>query len=138
MQMDRGLFNSVEEDVTEANQRCLAEQNSQHAEQSKKATPRKSSVNKPTGRGLRQRLEKNQFRCELSGVLLTPETLSLDHEVPLAHGGVHAEENLLLVHAVVNIMKGRLSRDEFVSWCRAVADYADTHTLPPVKGTSEG
>ncbi len=130
MQMDRSLFNSIEKNVAETDERCLVEQNTKHVEQSKKTATQKTGVNKPTGRGLRQRLEKNEFRCELSGVLLTPETLSLDHEVPLANGGCHTEENLLLVHAVVNIMKGRLSRDEFVRWCRAVADHADSHSHP--------
>jgi len=64
---------------------------------------------------------RQNFKCAISGRTLTPETASLDHIVPLGRGGDHALENLWVVHHQVNLAKGTLTVEEFVTMCRDVA-----------------
>lgn len=68
-------------------------------------------------------MKENDFRCEYSGVELTTDTVELDHVVPIKHGGEHVEENIALVHSVVNRMKGTMTHDEFVRWCKLVTQW---------------
>jgi hypothetical protein len=72
-------------------------------------------------RRLMKRLSENGFKCELTGVRLTLETFAIDHVVPLSKGGTNDFENLQIVHATVNKMKGTLSQDEFITWCKRIA-----------------
>jgi len=65
-------------------------------------------------------LERQQFRCALSGRELTPATASLDHIVPLAKGGSHTIDNLWVVDQQINIAKGTLPLDEFLRVCAEV------------------
>lgn len=85
----------------------------QQAENEKKVTPAK----------LLRMIELQEFRCALSGVQLTPSDSSLDHKTPLSKGGSHTICNVEFVHPVINRMKGTLTREEFVSWCRKVAQW---------------
>ena len=71
---------------------------------------------------LRERIDAIGWRCELSGAKLNPDMFSLDHIVPLAHGGTHDAGNIQFVHPVINAMKGTLSVQEFVGWCKLVAE----------------
>lgn len=56
---------------------------------------------------------------------MTPETLAVDHINPLAndHDG-HALDNIQLVLRAVNDAKGTMDNIEFISLCRAVADWS--------------
>lgn len=74
-----------------------------------------------TAKMIMELIERQQFRCALSGRLLTPETASLDHMVPLSRGGMHDLSNLWIVDHQVNAAKGALTVDEFVAICREVA-----------------
>ena len=76
-----------------------------------------------TARKLRERIEQIGWRCELSGAKLSPHTFSLDHIVPLAHGGLHDASNIQFVHPIINAMKGTLNMQEFVGWCKLVAEH---------------
>lgn len=78
---------------------------------------------KVTQRALMRLLDAQHKRCALTGVDLTPETVSLDHITPLQSGGEDCMSNVQLVHAVVNSMKGTMSQVEFVRWCRRVASH---------------
>lgn len=80
----------------------------------------KQKVNQPF---LVKLIEKQGYRCAISGVELTPELASLDHIVPVSKGGEHAVDNVIWVHAEINRMKGQLSMDEFVSFCSKVVQY---------------
>lgn len=62
--------------------------------------------------------------CALSGVRLSPPTAALDHKVAVASGGDHSIGNLQVVHEAINRMKGTLANDEFIEWCRTVADHS--------------
>lgn len=69
---------------------------------------------------LYEKLEKQEFRCALSGRNLTPENSELDHIIPVSKGGKHTLDNLQFVRASVNRMKGELSSREFIRICRDV------------------
>ena len=62
-------------------------------------------------------VRRQDFKCAISGRTLTPETASLDHIVPLGRGGEHTLANIWIVNHQVNLAKGTLSVEEFVSMC---------------------
>jgi hypothetical protein len=72
---------------------------------------------------LAQLIRKQEYRCALSGVTLTPDTAALDHIVPYSEGGKHTRDNVQWVHEEVNRMKGQLGSREFKEWCRRVAGW---------------
>jgi 5-methylcytosine-specific restriction endonuclease McrA len=65
-------------------------------------------------------IKAQSYRCAISGRPLTPETASLDHIVPLGRGGEHAITNVWVVDHQVNIAKGTLTLEEFVTMCRDI------------------
>ena len=91
---------------------------------------------RPTGkvstRTLKQLLEWQGYLCALSGVKLSPDTVGLDHIVPVRDGGSDSTDNVQLVHTSVNAMKGTMPNSEFVEWCRRVVE----STRPPSQGPS--
>ena len=68
---------------------------------------------------------QQEHRCAISGRELTPETASLDHIVPFSRGGEHSINNVWVVDQKVNIAKGTMTLEEFVSMCRDVIDQQD-------------
>lgn len=72
---------------------------------------------------LRNLIESQQYRCALSGVVLTPDTAELDHKIAVANGGDHSIENLQVVHVDVNRMKSAMGNDEFIRWCKLIAQW---------------
>ena len=75
-------------------------------------------------------LKRQNYRCALSGVPLTcllqkgtvtKTNASIDRINPK---GGYVLENVQLVCAVINKFRVDLPVNEFVSWCRKVADYA--------------
>jgi 5-methylcytosine-specific restriction endonuclease McrA len=75
----------------------------------------------PTHRELMTLIERQGFRCALSGVRLDPEHAVIDHIVPVSKGGDNEIENLQWVHTVANKMKGNMSNESFIKWCTRVA-----------------
>ena len=69
-------------------------------------------------------IKEQQFRCSLTGVELEPETANADHIHSLMDGGENTIQNIQIVHQVVNRMKGTMSQDEFIAWCKRVAAHA--------------
>lgn len=74
-------------------------------------------------------VEFQQYRCALTGRSLTPESASLDHIVPVRHGGDHAIENAQVLHKDVNRAKTTMTSEEFIRLCREVVAYVDSHNL---------
>jgi CRISPR/Cas system Type II protein with McrA/HNH and RuvC-like nuclease domain len=66
-------------------------------------------------------LNKQRYKCALSGQELTPENVSLDHVVPLCDGGSDDIENVQLVTLEINRMKSTLPNSRFVELCQHVA-----------------
>ena len=85
-----------------------------------------SEIKNATREELRQLIERQGYKCSLTGVELEPRTAELDHVVPVSDGGDHSITNLQVLHKAVNRMKGAMSNDEFVRWCRLVAKAAAT------------
>ena len=73
-----------------------------------------------TGKQLKLLLEKQEYRCAYTGELMTPETASLDHVIPLGRDGVDSIENIAIVLQQVNYAKGTMTREEFVEMCGKV------------------
>ena len=73
---------------------------------------------------LMEMLERQEFRCAISGRDLTPETASIDHIMPLARGGAHCPTNAQIVHVDINQAKRNMTNEEFVQMCCEVAEVA--------------
>lgn len=78
-----------------------------------------------------QILEKQDYKCALSGVPLTcvldrgvknPTNASLDRIHP-AKG--YSPSNVQLVCAVLNCFRNNTPVDDYINWCRKVVEYAD-------------
>lgn len=68
-------------------------------------------------------LEKQNYKCSLTGKRLNGENVSIDHIIPVSEGGGHELSNLQLVDKTVNKMRGALSVSEFISLCSCVAQF---------------
>lgn len=72
-------------------------------------------------------VEGQNYRCALSGVELSPAMSSLDHKLPVSCGGSNDIDNLQIIHPVVNYAKARMTNEQFIAMCHAVARlHADT------------
>jgi hypothetical protein len=71
---------------------------------------------------LLQELWENQKRgCALTGLVIAPPNMELDHIVPLSRGGGKGVDNVQWVLPIANLMKMNLMQEEFIALCRAVA-----------------
>lgn len=78
-------------------------------------------------------LKYQNYRCALTGRMLTPNTAALDHIIPVHRGGKHVIVNTQVLHKDVNRAKGSLSNREFIRMCHEVlswSDLADRKELP--------
>lgn len=73
-----------------------------------------------TAKRILQLVKSQDHKCAICGRLLTPETASLDHIVPLSGGGTHDLSNLWVVDHRINLAKGTMSVEEFLQMCREV------------------
>jgi 5-methylcytosine-specific restriction endonuclease McrA len=80
-------------------------------------------------------LERQQYRCALTGHKLTPDTASLDHILPVCRQGAHTIDNAQIVLKEVNRAKGTLTNEEFIALCRAVVRHADKTARHSLKET---
>jgi 5-methylcytosine-specific restriction endonuclease McrA len=78
---------------------------------------------------LRAMLERQCYRCPLTGDLLTPENCAMDHIIPLCRGGSHIKSNAQLVTSDVNRAKGGLLEEEFIALCKKVVFHAKQKDL---------
>lgn len=78
-----------------------------------------------TGTQIENLAKKQQYKCNLTGVELSPDDAEADHIQPVADGGKHEIENVQIVHQVINRMKGTMTQDQFVYWCNLVAKHAN-------------
>ncbi len=66
-------------------------------------------------------IEKQQYKCALTGIELTPDIAEIDHITPTSQGGTNDVDNLQWLHREVNRMKGSLDQARFVELCKLVA-----------------
>jgi len=74
--------------------------------------------------GVLDLLERQRFRCALTGRALTPESAALDHIVPIRCGGEHVIENAQVLHKDVNRAKGSMTTEAFVALCGEVVRWS--------------
>jgi 5-methylcytosine-specific restriction endonuclease McrA len=88
-------------------------------------TPRtqRTKKGKATAQELLRLIKDQEYRCQLSGVVLEPYMAALDHKMPVSSGGSDALENLQWVSAAVNKAKGSMGQDEFITMCKRVASW---------------
>lgn len=81
---------------------------------------------------LLQKLEYQQYRCALTGVPLTcnlekgvisPTNASVDRIIA---GGPYTADNIQMVCRAVNMWRGDLSIEEYVTWCQKVVNHYRT------------
>jgi 5-methylcytosine-specific restriction endonuclease McrA len=72
---------------------------------------------------LRQLIERQSYKCALSGMPLEPDTATLDHIVPISYGGNDAVENLQWLHQDVNRMKGTMNQSDFLRIVRLISQW---------------
>lgn len=87
---------------------------------------------KITAKRLWRKLEDQDFKCALTGLDLTPENASLDHIIPFSQGGTNTIGNVHFVVDYVNMAKGNMSYDEFISMCKSVCDHSKGSPVTPV------
>jgi len=71
-------------------------------------------------------VEDQNYICALSGRKLTPENASVDHIVPLSKNGTHDISNIWIIDLKVNLAKGTMSVEEFISMCKDVAKFQES------------
>jgi hypothetical protein len=81
-------------------------------------------------------LERQNFRCALTGQHLNPSNASLDHVIPVSRGGAHTIENMQVVLTSANHAKGTMTQDEFIQLCREVVAGADRSQEGEANGRS--
>lgn len=67
-------------------------------------------------------LEKQDYRCALTGRELTPDDIAVDHIIPISCGGDFSIKNSQLVSKSVNRAKHTMSQEEFITLCRSVSE----------------
>lgn len=126
VQMERSLFADdfcTQEKKSEGiKERSLDENSAQLDNEFKKADEKKTE--KVNVQGLKKILIDQDYRCALSGVVLSPDCASLDHIVPLVKGGKHVLSNVQIVHPVVNRLKGQMDQHEFMQWVNLIASHS--------------
>lgn len=75
---------------------------------------------KATAKELMQLIEKQNYKCALSGIDLSPQVAELDHIVPRSKGGSDHISNLQWVHRRINRMKGSMSNETFIQTCKLI------------------
>lgn len=57
-------------------------------------------------------LEKQEYRCPLTGRELTPDTTTAEHRIPLHDGGNHEKDNIYLINKEVGRIKRYMTEAE--------------------------
>ena len=68
-------------------------------------------------------IERQDYKCALSGIEITPKTAALDHITPISKGGTNQIDNLQWLDRKVNKAKSTMMQDDFIKLCRAVASH---------------
>lgn len=76
-----------------------------HREYSRRYEQRRSQATVEKVDYVQIRVRDNDI-CHICGLAVTEETLSFDHVVPLARGGLHSYDNVKIAHKTCNFSKG--------------------------------
>jgi 5-methylcytosine-specific restriction endonuclease McrA len=85
-------------------------------------SPAPASTGKVTIKSLLKLLETQGGLCALTGRVLTPENVAVDHIEPYSAGvGQHCLENIQLIVREANSAKGTMSNVAFIEMCHDVS-----------------
>ncbi len=70
-------------------------------------------------------LKTKMTNCEYCGVKLNRTNFSVDHKIPLAHGGDTSTENLAYCCSKCNTAKGEMNYDEFMALIAMIREWDD-------------
>ncbi len=84
----------------------------------------KKKIEKPrfTTKFIREQLEKQDFKCFLSGLPLEAWNCEAEHFLPLGekHSGDHSPGNIVFVRRELKSLKRECSIEEIVTICKAI------------------
>lgn len=83
---------------------------------------KKKGKSKFTTKFIREQLDKQEFKCFLSGLPLDSYNTEAEHLIPLGkkHSGDHSPENIVFVRKELKSLKRECSMDEIVEICKAI------------------
>ena len=82
-----------------------------------------TAFGKVTAKELYALLDRQQYRCALTGRKLTPSCATLDHRTPLSRGGEHDLSNIQILDKQINVAKGTMTQVEFIQVCHEVIEW---------------
>lgn len=86
-----------------------------------KGPARKNKIVRARGSNPILNLAERQFwRCAVTGVPITVDTMEVDRIMPKSRGGNNELTNLRIVHRSVNQMKRNLTDEELLEWSRRI------------------
>jgi 5-methylcytosine-specific restriction endonuclease McrA len=68
-------------------------------------------------------IKKQEYRCALSGSVLSANNASCDHIIPVSLGGSDEIDNLQWVDPQINKAKGSMTNEDFIRMCQRVAEW---------------
>lgn len=84
----------------------------------------KPKAERATSSDLMDLLKKQDYKCALTGVVLTPKNANIDHIFPRSQGGSDLPSNLQWIVDNINKMKGSLDQSTFIELCGMVWKHA--------------
>ena len=81
----------------------------------------KKARRRATARELHEKLDEQEFRCAISGDLLSPDTSEIAHCDPHSQSGGSAIDNLIWVSTAVNRCMGTMTPEQFIALCKRVS-----------------
>lgn len=72
---------------------------------------------------IRTLLQKQNFKCYVSGIELTYENVEIEHIQPLTKGGKHELENLCLIDKSLRELKRLNTKKEILELCKVIIAY---------------
>ena len=88
------------------------------------AAPTRDATSYATTDELEALLERQGYKCALTGRDLDPSDMHVDHIVPVKHGGGSGIGNLQWLCKQANLAKGTLTVKEFLGLCQDVVKRA--------------
>ncbi|MBL8019415.1 MAG: hypothetical protein JNM27_07100 [Leptospirales bacterium] len=70
-------------------------------------------------------LERQKYKCALSGLDLTPQNTIAEHIVPLQQGGKHCFANIYLVETRVSKLKRNLLEQDVIDIAKAIVAHRE-------------
>lgn len=89
-------------------------------------------VTKYTYKEALEHLGGTKVKCYITGIPIDIEVddYQLDHIIPVSKGGTNDICNMGITLPIINQMKGNLSTEELLHWCRVILEANDYEVIP--------